>query len=204
MSIENLSDTITAKSDQLNADDLIHAPRTITVTGVTRYSENGEKAFAINYEGDTGRPFKPCKTVRRIILHGWGENGAQWIGRSMTLYCDPSVKWAGKEVGGIRVSAMSDIAKPINVKLSATRGSKVAHTVDVLQVAQKPEYSADAFDKNFEAWKDAVLNKKITTEQLINRCEAKGTLTDEQKQQIRDIPRDADVELNIDEGFGDE
>lgn len=199
MNIENLSDTIVAKSDQLNADDLIHAPRTIVVTGVNRYSENGEKAFAINYEGDTGRPFKPCKTVRRIILHGWGENGAQWIGRSMTLYCDPSVKWAGKEVGGIRISAMSDIPKPINVKLSATRGVKTAHTVNVLQVAEKPDYPDDAFNNNFAAWSDAVLSLKLTTEQLINRCESKGRLSDEQKKRIRDIPKDADVDLEIEE-----
>lgn len=195
MTITNLSDTIVAKSDQLNADDLIHAPRTITVTDVKRYTENGEKAFAIHYEGDTGRPFKPCKTVRRIILHGWGEDGSKWIGRSMTLYCDPTVKWAGKEVGGIRVSAMSDIPKPINVKLSATRGSKVAHTVDVLQVAEKPDYPQDAFNNNFEAWKGAVLGGKLTTEQLINRCESKGRLSEQQKQKIRDIPRDNDLEI---------
>ena len=202
MSIENLSDTITAKSDQLNADDLIHAPRTIKVTGVTRYTgDKGKKAFYLNYEGDTGRPFKPCLSMRRIILYGWGENGSQWIGRSMTLYCDPTVTYGGEERGGVRISAMSDIAKPFKVKIAKNKAQKQEYNIDVLQVAEKSPYPADAFNKNFDAWRDAVLNKKITTEQLINRCEAKGTLTDEQKQQIRDIPRNADVELNIeDEG----
>ena len=195
MNITNLSDTIVAKSDQLNADDLIHAPRTITVTGVTRYSEGGKKAFAINYEGDTGRPFKPCLSMRRVILHGWGENGAQWIGRSMTLYNDPTVIWAGEEVGGVRISAMSDIPKPIKVKIAKNKKQKQEYNIDVLKVADKPEYPANAFNDNFEAWKAAVLSGKLTTEQLINRCESKGKLTDKQKQQIRDIPRDADLDI---------
>jgi len=138
MSINDLSDTIIAKSDQLNADDLIGATKTIVVSGVKRYSENGSNAFSINYEGDCGRPFKPCKTMRKVILLAWGADGSKWIGRSMTLYNDPKVVYAGKEVGGVRISHISDITKNIVVMLTATRGKKKEHIIKTTEPQEKP------------------------------------------------------------------
>ena len=47
----------------------------------------------------------------------------------MTLYRDPAVKFGGLEVGGIRISHMSDIAKPITMALTATRANRKPFTV---------------------------------------------------------------------------
>src|SRR3546814_12222088 len=47
-----------------------------------------------------------------------------WIGQSMTLYNRPDVKFGGEEVGGIRISHLSDIDKDIAIALTATRGRK--------------------------------------------------------------------------------
>ena len=99
----DISDTILAKSDQLNADDLISAPRRIKITGTTK--GDAENPVIVNYEGDTGRPFKPCKTVRRILAAAWGVDSSAWEGQEALLFCDPTVVYAGKEVGGIRVKA---------------------------------------------------------------------------------------------------
>jgi len=183
--ISNLSDTIIAKSDQLNADDLVGMDKTIVVTGVSRGS--AESPLVINYQGDDGRPFKPCKTVRRILIAAWGEDGNQWIGRSMTLFCDPTVRYAGQEVGGIRVKAISDIQKSLIVKLAVTKGKKQEYRIEPLKPQPKPDYPAAKFDSAFDAMRDAIVAGKMTHEQVITKCQQTGNLTDEQRKRIRDI-----------------
>jgi hypothetical protein len=134
MSVENLRDTIIAKSDQLNADDLIGGSMTITVAEVKR-GDSQEQPIVVRYQNDNGRPYKPCKTVRKILIAAWGANGAAWVGRSMTLYNDLTVKWGGVAVGGIRVSHLSDIERDLSVSLAETKGKKKTFLVKKLQSA---------------------------------------------------------------------
>lgn len=140
LSIENLKDTIVAKSDQLNADDLIGSSITIKVKNVSRVDSN-EQPISIHYDGDNGKPFKPCKTVRRILVFAWGENGKKWIGREMELFNDQTVMYAGAKVGGIRVSKLSHIHSSITVSLSSSRGKKIQLTIHPLLHKQKDELS---------------------------------------------------------------
>jgi hypothetical protein len=203
MSIIDLSDTIEAKSDQLNADDLAGSTKTIVVTGVVRYSEKGEQCFYLDYQGGTGRPFKPCKSVRRVIMCGWGKDGSQWIGRSMTLYCDSSVIYAGKEVGGIRVSHMSDIPKRITIKLTEKRGSKKEVFVEILEPTEKPTWPDDAFAAKFESISGAILAGKVTHEQAITKLEQNAMLSDTQKESIRAVGND-ELTINEDEFESDD
>ena len=132
--ISNLKDTIIPKSDQLNSEQLLGSPMTIRVSGVSR--GNAEQPITINYDGDNGRPYKPCKSMRKVLIFAWGEDGNLWIGKSMTVFCDQNVKWAGEKVGGIRISHMSDIERDISVALTATRGRKDTHIIKKLTVAQ--------------------------------------------------------------------
>lgn len=183
--ISNLRDTITPKSDQLNADDLIGMNKIITVTGVTR--GNAESPLFIHYQGDDGRPFKPCKSMRRIMIFAWGEDGNIWVGRSVSLYCDASVKYGGKVVGGIRINEISHIDKPINVNLTATRGVKKEYKIAILQQQQKPYYPQDKFEKSLVAMAGYITSNKMTAEQVITKCEQTGALNDEQRKSIRDL-----------------
>jgi hypothetical protein len=121
--IRDLRDTIIPKSDQLNADQLMGGPMTITVTDVRRGSGD-EQPIIIHYQGENGRPYRPCKSMRRVLMFAWGNDGTQWIGRSMTLYNKLDVKFGGQEVGGIRISHLSHIEKDIGIALTATRGKK--------------------------------------------------------------------------------
>ena len=134
--IEDLRPTIVPKSDQLNSEQLLSGPITINVTDVTIGS--AEQPITIHYAGENGRPFKPCLTMRKVLIFAWGADGREWVGRSMSLYCDPQVRFGGAEVGGIRISHMSDIAGQIKVSLTATKGKKALHTIDVLQVDAGP------------------------------------------------------------------
>ena len=137
----DVSDTIIAKSDQLNADDLISGPITITITEVNK--PGGDQPINIKYQG--GRvPFKPCKTVRRILVKAWGKDASTWTGRQMTLFNDANVKWAGRAVGGIRVSHLSHIASDMDISLTETRGSKKGHVIKKLEMQQQPVQSTNA------------------------------------------------------------
>jgi hypothetical protein len=121
--VKNLNDTIIPKSDQLNADQLIGGPMTITVTNVRRGSGD-DQPVVVHYEGEAGRPFKPCLTMRKVLIFAWGEDGSQWQGRMLTLYNKRDVKWGGVEVGGIRISHMSHVPADVKLSLAVTRGKK--------------------------------------------------------------------------------
>jgi hypothetical protein len=126
----DLSETIVPKSDQLNAEDLLTGPRTFTVEKVTKGS--AEQPVDIHLVEFPRRPFRPSKTVRRILVAAWGPDANTYVGRRMTLYRDPAVKFGGMDVGGIRVSHLSHIDKPLSVALTVTRGKRQAYTVQPL------------------------------------------------------------------------
>lgn len=124
----DISKMIIPKSDQLNADDLITGPRTITVTGV-RGNEDPQQPLSIFFDGDNGKPYKPALSMRRVLVRVWGDEGDAYVGRSMTLYLDPEVKFGGVKVGGIRISHMSHIEQPVKMMLTTTRSKRAEYTV---------------------------------------------------------------------------
>jgi len=133
--MNDMASTIIPKSDQLNSDDLITGPITITITGVDIRSGQ-EQPISIHYEGDGGKPYKACKSMCRVMVSAWGPDSKKYAGRSMTLYRDPKVKWAGMEVGGIRISHMSDIDSALTMALTVTRANKKPFTVRPITSAQ--------------------------------------------------------------------
>ena len=127
MTALDLTPTIIAKSDQLNSDDLIGRSITIKITKVALLA--GDQPVALSYEGDNGKPYKPGKSMRRVLSHVWGLDGNAYVGKSLTLYRDEKVIFGGAAVGGIRISHMSGITEPITMSLTASRASKKPFTV---------------------------------------------------------------------------
>lgn len=177
--MNDLSFTIKPKSDQLNADDLIAGPMTVTVQDV-QVSNSPDQPISVVI-GNGCQPYKPCKSMRRLMIAVWGKHDSDWIGQSMTLYNDPSVTWAGQAVGGIRISHMTGLTKPFSVALTATRGKRKPFTVEPLQL---PGYPQDAFDKNKGQWSELVKKGEYTPQQIIQGCQQKGLLNEQQKTEI--------------------
>jgi hypothetical protein len=147
--VTDLRSTIIPKSDQLNAEQLLAGDTTITVTDVRMGSE--DQPVILHYENDEGRPYKPCKTMRKLLIFAWGEDGRGWIGKSMTLYNDQAVRFGGMVVGGIRISHLSHIEREISLSLTATKGKKAQHTILPLEVVTLSEVLAaisSATDRN--------------------------------------------------------
>ena len=132
MTSEEMRATVVPKSDQLNADDLLTGPVTVTVEGV-RPGKDKEQPVCVDVSGYPGRPYKPCKTMRRVLIAAWGDDPKPWIGRRMTLYRDPEVMWGGLKQGGIRISHLSDIEGTRTFVLTQTRGKKAEFVIKALE-----------------------------------------------------------------------
>lgn len=133
----DLHATVIPKSDQLNYDNIPNG-QTLTIKITKVSGKSGDQPICINYENDNGKPYYPCKSMRRVLIHNWGGNGAEYVGRSLTLYGDPTVKFGGLEVGGIRISHMSHIHKEVTLALTATKASRKPFTVKPLIIANSP------------------------------------------------------------------
>jgi hypothetical protein len=185
MNLNDLRPSVVPKSDQLNAEQLLTAPLTITVNKVS-VANSPEQPVVINYDGDNGRPYKPCKTMRKLLIYAWGQDGSQWVGRSMTLYNNPEVKFGGELVGGIRISHLSHIPADISVSLTATRGKKSKHSVlqlkDTLAAARDSLTSANDMPALIAAWGKLTASEKT---QL-------ASVKDARKQQIESAAPAAD------------
>lgn len=130
--MNDMASTIIPKSDQLNADDLIAGEKTIKIRDVV-IRPNGEQRVWIYFDGDDGKPYKACKSMCRVMVTVWGADSKAYVGRSMTLYRDPSVPWGGLAVGGIRISHMSDIDSKVTIVLTMSKQSKKPFTVKPLE-----------------------------------------------------------------------
>ncbi len=129
--MNNMLPSIVPKSDQLNADDLIGGQsKTIKITKVTIHA--GEQPVALHYEGDNGKPYKPGKSMCRVLVFNWGSDANLYVGRSLTLYRDDKVKFGGIEVGGIRISHMSHINESRTMALTSSRAQRKPFTVKPL------------------------------------------------------------------------
>lgn len=125
----DVSKTIVPKSDQLNADDLLAGPITVTILAVSEGPADQPVHIKIN---GGYQPYKPCKSMRRVLVFAWGKFADRWVGKSMRLYCEPSVKWAGEPVGGIRISHLSDIPGDLSVMLTITKSVRKPFLVKLL------------------------------------------------------------------------
>lgn len=132
---QNLLRAMAPKSDQLNADDLIAGPRVITITHV-KVSASGEQLVSVHYENDCGKPWKPSKGMMRVMAQIYGDDPDMWVGRSVELYRREDVRFGKDTVGGIRIKAMSHIAKPLKAIVTVSRGKREEMPIAVIGVHQ--------------------------------------------------------------------
>jgi hypothetical protein len=133
--IMDISDTLAPTSEQLDAVDLLGGPRTFTVDRVSK--GNVEQPVQVHL-AEFPRPWRPGKSMRRVLAATWGTDASAWVGRRLTLWCDPRVKFGGEEVGGVRISHMSHIEGRKRIPLLVTRGKSATYTVEPLRESPPP------------------------------------------------------------------
>ncbi len=136
----DITKTVEPKSDQLNYDDVQTHPLTITVTGVK--AGPPDQPVELHNAEFEGRPYKPGKSMRRVLIAAWGTDASAYVGRKITIYGDPSIRFGKDAVGGIRISHLSHINEPLTVALTVTRGKRAPFTVQPLPSAPEQPESA--------------------------------------------------------------
>ncbi len=140
---EEVLASIVPDSTQLNAEDCLSGPMTVTVERVSRNTP--KQPINIHLVGHE-RVFRPCKTCRRILIALWTDDAAKWAGQKMTLYTDPEVLFGGVKVGGLRISHVTGIKEPKTLLLSYTKSKRtefVIHPLEALTDEQQA-YVAEA------------------------------------------------------------
>ena len=181
----DMSEFVVPKSDQLNSDDLMAGPQTIRIVRVTG-TGNSDQPVAIYYEGDQSRPYKPCKSMRRVLIALWGPKADKWEGRSMRLYGDPSVKFGGQSVGGIRISHMTGIEGEKSLMLTVTRARRSEYKVKPMEPPKRKPLKAEIFEDKLPAIKALIEEGKSTPEQAITNLQKHyGEPSAAQRKEIR-------------------
>lgn len=170
------------KSDQLNYETFLTGPQTFIVSKVTP-GDRDHPVF-IHMNECPATPYKPSKGMLKCIAQpdGWGDKSSQWVGKSITLYGDPTVIYGGVEVGGIKVAALSDINGDYETLISARRGVRKPHLIKKIVIQM---YDEQKFVANLPAWLKLIADGKATADQIIARVEQSGALTEEQKNSIK-------------------
>ena len=144
----DLTESIAPKSDQLNADDLISGPVTVTIREVAKGS--AEQPVDVHLVEFPGRAYRPSKSMRRVMVMAWGPEASAYAGRRLTLYRNPEITFGKDKVGGIEISELSHLDKPLTVALTATRGRRKSFTVKPLSDTT-PTISADVINQTKRA-----------------------------------------------------
>jgi len=195
----NFMQTLEAKSDQLNATDIMGIDLVIRIRDAV-LTNSKDQPLSIYFEGDNNRPWKPSKGMRRVLAAGWGADTEGLIGKSVKLHFDASVKYAGKEVGGIRIKAMSDIDKRGIVVVEAiNRQQRVPLHIEYLDTFQ-PAYPAEKFNAALPAMAAKMQKGEMTLQQVIAKCQQTGQLSQEQLAQLEAVAPVV-VEADTDDNF---
>lgn len=139
------------RSDQWNADDFTGGPRTFTIAGVKKGT--AEAPYDVELLEGEGRAWRPPNGMLSVLIQLWGDEAPKWVGRRVTLFKDPSVRF-GKEVpGGIRISHMSDIGpKAVSPSITVSRGRRVPYQVQPLVESAPAQQSASTPGITAEQW----------------------------------------------------
>jgi hypothetical protein len=154
----DLTESIAPRSDQLNADDLIGLPITVTIREVRQGVAESPFDFML-VESD--RAYRPSKTMRRLIVAAWGPDANVYAGRRLTLYREPSIRFGKDIVGGIRISHMSHITKRIEVMAQVSRGKREKFSVEPLPDAPPPNPNAARIAELRKEWDAADPDRRI-------------------------------------------
>lgn len=132
----DMTESIAPKSDQLNADDLMAGPVTVTIREVSKGS--AEQPVDVHIVEFPGRAYRPSKSMRRIMVAAWGKDASAYAGHRLTLYRNPEITFGRDKVGGIEISHASHLEKPLTVALTATRGKRKQFKVEPLRESAPP------------------------------------------------------------------
>lgn len=126
-----ITDALKAKSDQINALDLVGGDLLGTIIRVEYFHERDQKVDV--YLDNNPLPWRPSKGMLRVMSYYWTDEIDCWVGKRVNLYFEKTVLWAGKPDGGIRIKGLSDIPASEEVRVKEARNKSVVYRIEKLQ-----------------------------------------------------------------------
>lgn len=156
----SLMKAMEAKSDQLNFVDLGAGGERVLYVEKVVTIDAPQQPVSIYYDGCNNKPWKPSKGMIRVLAAAYGDDDQGIIGKSILVYGEASVKWAGEETGGIRIKALSDINKSgIDIFIAENRQKRRKKHFDYLDTLTK-------ITETDQSWIDAIKLDASALEQI--------------------------------------
>ena len=150
MDKDELIKAVAAKSDQVDADNLIGGiTMDVTIEAVQRGPSN-EQPLQLALK-ETPLFYRPSKTYRRALIGCFGDDPVNWVGQRIRLIRNPDTTFGGVKVGGIEVSHAS-VTAPIVMMLSTKRGKKSAVTIEPIGAIVQKQPDQSALDNMLKAF----------------------------------------------------
>lgn len=197
-----MTEAIIPKSDQLNADDLMAGPVTVTVDSVTKGT--AEQPVNIHLVEFPDRAYRPSKSMSRVLVSTWGAESSNYTGRRMTLYRDAEITFGRDKVGGIRISHLSHIDGPQEIALTESRGKRKPFKVQPLANESTPQADitndtiagCDSIPTLRGWWKGADAKTRKVIEARVKALEEAALAADDLRRDCVDSPADLDPEAD--------
>jgi len=161
----NVKQAMQSKSDQLNYVDVGNGSLIALIESV-HVTNSDQQPVTITFAGCNGKPYKPNKGMIRVLAGAWGEESDYWVGKTIKITGDPTVKWGGEEVGGLVVGALSDIDKAgYTAYIQKNKRVRVKKTIPLL-VVEPVYYPDDQFSNDVGAMSEAIKSGNETVESI--------------------------------------
>ena len=125
------------KVDQLTADHLVGGPMIGTITGARATHANDKDCIELTLDS-FHLPWRPCKTMIRLLASVWGPDASTWPGRTVRLFRDPTVKFGKDTLGGVRINGLSHIPASFEASVTITKGQRKPYRVERLAPTVDP------------------------------------------------------------------
>lgn len=126
----NISKLRQSNSAQINADDILSGPVTVTITDAIE--STSDQPLFVSVAEFPNKTYRPSLTMRKVLGAVMGDETDNWIGRRVTLFRNPEIKFGREKVGGIQISHVSGIEGPVEVSVLVKRGVRETFRVDPL------------------------------------------------------------------------
>ena len=92
--------------DWFNGEN-VGAPAAYTIKAVDVDDQLGEDQGVLVFE-ETDKKMRLNKTNAEELSNVFGDEMSDWVGKQVKLFRDPSVRYKGKRVGGVRVQPIEE------------------------------------------------------------------------------------------------
>ena len=149
--ITDISAYVQAKSDQINAADLVGGPITARIRAVV---DDGAGTARVWLDGHD-RYWRASKGMLRVMADLWGGNPTAWIGQWVRLYREPTIEYGGEPLGGVRLCGVSGIDRPRTAAVTEKRGKKKVYKLDPITPPAPASDLPEPTVEQLEAWRAA-------------------------------------------------